>query len=189
LNDWASDEHGWLRKFYPQGNDEAHFDLTPATEKAIAWLAQREQQHLIGTESRLLTIFELLNQIVQGTETDPEARIAELEKRRADIDAEIERIRQGELTLMDPTQLRERFYQVEQTARTLLADFRQVEQNFLGLDRAVRERITIRDSGRGELQESVFGERGAIADSDQGKSFHAFWDFMMSLRRRAPREG
>ena len=184
LNDWASDEHGWLRKFYPQDNDEAHFDLTPATEKAIEWLAQLEQQHFIGTESRLLTIFELLNQIVQGTETDPEARIAELEKRRADIDAEIERIRQGEFTLMEPTQLKERFYQVEQTARTLLADFRQVEQNFRGLDRAVRERVTTWDGSRGELLESVFGERDAIADSDQGKSFHAFWDFVMSPQRQ-----
>ena len=184
LNDWAGDEHGWLRKFYPEGNDDAHFDLTPSTEKAIEWLAGLEQKHFIGTESRLLTIFALLNQIVQGTETDPEARIAELEKRRADIDAEIERIRQGELTLMEPTQLKERFYQVEQTARTLLADFRQVEQNFRGLDRAVRERITTWEGGRGELLESVFGERDAIADSDQGKSFHAFWDFVMSPARQ-----
>jgi len=184
LNDWASDEHGWLRKFYPEGNDETHFDLTPATEKAIEWLAELEQKHFIGTESRLLTIFELLNQIVQGAETDPEARIAELEKRRADIDAEIARIRRGELTLMEPTQLKERFYQVEQTARTLLADFRQVEQNFRGLDRAVRERITTWEGGRGELLESVFGERDAIADSDQGKSFHAFWDFVMSPVRQ-----
>ena len=184
LNDWASDEHGWLRKFYPEGNDETHFDLTPAAEKAIEWLTELEQKHFIGTESRLLTIFELLNQIVQGAETDPEARIAELEKRRADIDAEIERIRRGELTLMEPTQLKERFYQVEQTARTLLADFRQVEQNFRGLDRAVRERITTWEGGRGELLESVFGERDAIADSDQGKSFHAFWDFVMSPVRQ-----
>jgi len=184
LNDWAGDEHGWLRKFYPEGNDDAHFDLTPSTEKAIEWLAGLEQKHFIGTESRLLTIFALLNQIVQGAETDPEARIAELEKRRADIDAEIERVRQGELTLMEPTQLKERFYQVEQTARTLLADFRQVEQNFRGLDRAVRERITTWEGGRGALLESVFGERDAIADSDQGKSFHAFWDFVMSPARQ-----
>ena len=184
LNDWASDEHGWLRKFYPEGNDEAHFDLTPASEKAIEWLVELEQKHFIGTESRLLTIFELLNQIVQGAETDPEARIAELEKRRADIDAEIERVRQGKLELMEPTRLKERFYQVEQTARTLLADFRQVEQNFRDLDRAVRERITTWEGGRGELLETVFGERDAIADSDQGKSFHAFWDFVMSPARQ-----
>ena len=26
LDDWASPEHGWLRKYYPSGVDEAHFD-------------------------------------------------------------------------------------------------------------------------------------------------------------------
>lgn len=29
LNDWASPEKGWLRKFYRQGSDEPQFDLTP----------------------------------------------------------------------------------------------------------------------------------------------------------------
>ncbi len=38
LEDWTQDTRGWLRKYYPPGSDEAHFDLTPATEKAIAWL-------------------------------------------------------------------------------------------------------------------------------------------------------
>jgi hypothetical protein len=36
LNDWSGIEKGWLRKFYQQGSDEPQFDLTPATEKAIA---------------------------------------------------------------------------------------------------------------------------------------------------------
>ena len=35
LNDWAAPDKGWLRKFYKPGTDEAQFDLTPATEKAI----------------------------------------------------------------------------------------------------------------------------------------------------------
>ena len=42
LDDWAANDKGWLRKFYPQGSDEPHFDLTPATEKAIAWQATKD---------------------------------------------------------------------------------------------------------------------------------------------------
>jgi len=60
LNDWASPEKGWLRKFYRQGSDEPHFDLTPATEKAIVWLDALTERSFVGTESRLLTLFELL---------------------------------------------------------------------------------------------------------------------------------
>ncbi|EAR21570.1 DUF3375 family protein [Nitrococcus mobilis] len=78
LNDWANDQRGWLRKYYRETRDEPCFDITPATEQAIQWLAGLEQQQFVGTESRLLTVFDLLRQIVQGTETDPETRIADL---------------------------------------------------------------------------------------------------------------
>ena len=184
LNDWADDAKGWLRKFYPEANDEPHFDLTSATEKAIAWLHELEQKQFVGTESRLKTVFDLLRQMVEGAETDPAIRVAELEKRRTNIDAEIARICAGNLDLMDPTQLKERFHQMEQTARALLADFRQVEQNFRDLDRGVRERIALWEGSKGELLENILGERDVIADSDQGRSFRAFWDFLMSPARQ-----
>ena len=184
LKDWADDRRAWLRRYYSSDSDEAHYDLTPAAEAAIRWLAGLEQPRFVGAESRLLTVFDLLQQIVRGTETDPAARIAELEARRESIDAEIERIRDGELSLMDDTRLKERFLQMADTARALLADFRQVEHNFRQLDRQVRERITWFEGGKGEVLEEVFGEQDAIADSDQGRSFRAFWDFLMSPARQ-----
>lgn len=80
LNDWTAADKGWLRKFYRSGTDEAQFDLTPATEKAIAWLAQLSERQFVGTESRLLTLFDLLKQMSEGSEADPAVRIAELRK-------------------------------------------------------------------------------------------------------------
>lgn len=184
LKDWADDQRAWLRRYYSPDSDEAHYDLTPAAESAIHWLIGLEQPQFIGAESRLMTIFDLLRQIVSGTETDPAARIAELEERRAVINAEIVRIADGDLALMDDTRLRERFLQMADTARALLADFRQVEHNFRQLDRQVRERITWFEGGKGEVLEEVFGEQDTIADSDQGRSFGAFWDFLMSSTRQ-----
>lgn len=111
LNDWAAPNRGWLRKFYRQGSDEPHFDLTPSTEKAIAWLESLTERSFVGTESRLLTLFELLRQMGEGSETDPQARIAELTRRREGIDAEIARVLAGDLPLLDDTALRDRFQQ------------------------------------------------------------------------------
>src|ERR1035437_7235276 len=71
LDDWAADSRGWLRKYYPPGNDEAHYDLTPPTERAIDWLAGFNQRQFVGAESRLMTVFALLREIAQGTEVDP----------------------------------------------------------------------------------------------------------------------
>jgi len=184
LNDWASPDKGWLRKFYRQGSDEPQFDLTPSSEKAIAWLATLTERTFVGTESRLLTLFQLLRQISEGSESNPDKRLAELHKRRDEIDAEIARVEAGDLPLLNDTAVKDRFQQFMQLARELLSDFREVEHNFRLLDRRVRERIALWDGAKGALLEEIMGERDAIADSDQGRSFRGFWDFLMSSRRQ-----
>jgi len=180
LNDWATPEKGWLRKFYQHNSDEVHFDLTPATEKALGWLESLSQRSFVGTESRLLILFDLLRQLSEGSNEDPQMRLKELQKRRDIIDAEIAQVALGNITLLDDTSLKDRFMQFNQQARELLSDFREVEHNFRQLDRSVRERIATWDGSKGELLVDIMGERDAIADSDQGASFRAFWDFLMS---------
>jgi len=186
LNEWAADDRGWLRKYYPPGagTDDAHFDLTPATEKALDFVAALGERPIVSTESRLLTVFELLRQLTEGTTTDIEARAADLDRRRGAIDAEIARLREGHVDLMSPAQIKDRFQQLAQTARGLLSDFRALDQSFRDLDRQVRERIATWEGGKGALLEDVFGARDAISDSDQGQSFRAFWDFLMSPARQ-----
>ncbi len=184
LNEWAKPEKGWLRKFYGPSSDEPLFDLTPAAEKAIGWLHSLIERKFVGTESRLLTLFELLRQMDEGSEADPDKRIAELRKRRDEIDAEIGRIEAGDVSLLDETALKDRFQQFVQTSRELLADFREVEQNFRRLDREARERITLWEGSRGTLLEEIMGKRDVIAESDQGRSFQAFWTFLLSDTRQ-----
>jgi hypothetical protein len=184
LNDWAANDKAWLRKFYPPGSDEPHFDLTPATERALAWLASLTERSFVGTESRLLTLFELLRQMSEGSQTDPQVRVRELQRKRDEIDAEIARTQAGDMPLLGDTALKERFTQFATLARELLADFREVEHNFRGLDRRVRERITLWDGSKGALLQEILGERDSIAESDQGRSFRAFWDFLMSRERQ-----
>lgn len=184
LNDWAEADKAWLRKFYKPGSDEAQFDLTPATEKALQWLASLTARPFVGTESRLLTLFSLLEQISAGTETSPEKRLAELRRKRSEIDAEMARIQAGDVPLLDDTAVKERFLQFQQLARELLGDFREVESNFRLLDRKVREKIALWEGSKGALLDEILSDRDAIADSDQGRSFRAFWDFLMSSKRQ-----
>ena len=162
LDRWADDEHGWLRRSYPPDTDEPHYDLTPPAEQALRWLDGLEERAFIGAESRLKVVFDLLREIDQGSESDPQVRIAELERQRAAIDAEIDAVRAGRAALMDATRLRERFLQASDTARGLLADFRQVEQNFRELDRQVRERVAGWEGSRSEVLDEVFGQHDAI---------------------------
>jgi hypothetical protein len=184
LDDWASPERAYLRKYYPKSGEEAEFDLTPATEKALDWVQGLGPQQFVGTESRLLTLFHLLRELATGAQDDPDVRIAELERRRGEIEREIERVRSGQAGPLDVTQVKERYLQVEDTARHLLSDFRQVEENFRQLDVQTRERVATSARPKGELLEEIFGETDHIRRSDQGKSFDAFWEFLMSPARQ-----
>ncbi|MGW4770701.1 DUF3375 domain-containing protein [Nocardia sp. NPDC004278] len=184
LNDWSTPEAGWLRKYYPPGSDEVHFDATPAVEKALAWVKTLQDRAFVGTESRLNTLFELLQQMAFGAETDPEVRLAELRRRRAAIDEEINAVANGRFAPLDSAALRDRYQQFTATAWELLADFREVEANFRQLDRDLRAQIATWAGSKGELLDDMLGSRNSITDSDQGRSFQAFYDFLLSHDRQ-----
>ena len=185
LDDWSAPQNGWLRKYYPPGSDEAHFDATPAVEKALAWVASLRARPFISTESRLNTVFELLRQMVFGSETDPQIRLAELHRRRHEIDVEIAKVERGNIPVLDTSAQRDRYQQFAATAAELLSDFREVESNFRALDRELRARIASWDGSKGALLDEVLGSRSSISDSDQGRSFQAFYDFLLSPDRQA----
>lgn len=185
LDDWSSSDAGWLRKYYVAGKDEPQFDALPAVEKAVSFVRSLERREFIGTESRLNTIFELLRQIAYGGEDDPAKRLEELYRQRAEVDREIAKVEQGELSFLDPAGIRDRYQQFASTARELLGDFREVEANFRDLDRQLRTQIAAWTGSKGELLDDVLTNRGDITSSEQGRSFAAFYDFLLSARRQA----
>ncbi len=183
LDDWTA--AGWLTKRYPPGTDEPHYDATPAVEKAVAWVEGLRTRAFVGTESRLNTLLELLRQMTFGSEADASVRLAELHLRRAALDAEIERVERGDFAVLDEVGQRDRFQQFSAMARELLGDFREVETNFRALDRELRERIARWSGSKGQLLDEVVGGRASIGESDQGRSFRAFYDFLLSHDRQS----
>lgn len=184
LEDWASVEAGFLRRFYPIGDDQVHYEVTPAFERAYAWVQALVGRSFVGTESRLHTVVDLLRQIVHGTEADPQVRLTELLRRRAEIDNEIAAVRAGNLVMLDHAGVRDRYQQFAATARELLSDFREIEENFRALDRGARVRIAAWTGSKGELLADLVGSRSDITASDQGRTFQAFYDFLLSDARQ-----
>ncbi|WP_153504992.1 DUF3375 domain-containing protein [Cumulibacter manganitolerans] len=184
LEDWAAPDAGYLRRFYPARDDEVHYEVTPAFEKAYGWIGTLQARPFIATESRLHIAVDLLRQIVHGTDTDPESRLETLRRKRAEIDSEIAAVEAGELAVLGPTGIRDRYQQFTATARDLLSDFREVEENFRRLDRAAREKIARWVGSKGELLTELVDSRSDITGPDQGHSFQAFYEFLLSGTRQ-----
>jgi hypothetical protein len=176
LIQWS--KQGYVRRYYDIGDDPM-YELTPAMENAIKWLEDLNQQQFVGTHSRLLQLFSLLQQLVNKT-APPLERIKKLEADRRLLDKEIEDARKGIYEKADDTRIREDYILAEETAKRLLADFRQVEQNFRELDKDTRQAIIKSSAAKGKLLDDIFSKQDFLWDTDQGKSFRAFWEFLMS---------
>ncbi|QNE13864.1 DUF3375 domain-containing protein [Pseudarthrobacter sp. NBSH8] len=184
LDEWAAPERAWLRKYYIPGQDEPRYDLTAAAEDVVRWVESLSGRDFVATQSRLTSIFAVLKALVQQSETDPEVRLAELQRQRDGIDAEMQRIKDGNIRVMTGPEALDHFQQLTTLAKDLLSDFREVEQNFRKLDRQVREQIATWDGSQGELLASIFANQQDISGSLQGRTFQGFWDYLMSPQLR-----
>ncbi|MFZ1396190.1 MAG: DUF3375 domain-containing protein [Candidatus Promineifilaceae bacterium] len=185
LRVWCDEEHRFLRRYYDTSSDDPVYELTPDSERAIAWVEDLQKSAFVGTESRFLRIFDLLQEIViYGTE-DVATRLAQLEKEKAEIEAQIEAIQAtGQIEQYSQTQIKERFFEANDVARRLLGDFREVEENFRLIARQVQAQQLAVEARKGHIVGQVLEADAALKESDQGRSFYTFWEFLISARRQ-----
>ncbi|HSH05809.1 MAG TPA: DUF3375 domain-containing protein [Anaerolineae bacterium] len=182
---WCDDDHRFLRRYYVTDTDAAVYELTPDTERALSWVEELQKNDFIGTESRFLRIFDLLQEIVTYSTEDINLRLAQLEKEKAKIQAEIDQLTStGHVEQYSQTQIKERFFEANDVARRLLADFREIEENFRHLARQVQEQRYALDLRKGQIVGHVLDADAALKESDQGRSFYTFWEFLISAQRQ-----
>jgi hypothetical protein len=179
LKQWSDEEHQLLRIIVRGSDDETTVELTVDAERAISWIEELYRREFVGTESRFLSIFNLLEEVVARSTEDVEQRLAQLEQERAAIDAEIARIREsGRVEPLTSIQVKERFLQAGEVARLLLRDFATVEQNFRAIARNVQEQQLRPEARKGTVVGYVLDADQELRASDQGRSFYAFWEFL-----------
>lgn len=183
LRDWL--DSGYIREYTDTRSREKVVELTAHTERALGWLEDLRQRAFVGTESRLLRIFSLLEDIAARSTEDTSLRLQQLERQKAEIDAEIARINDtGGTDRFTRTQVRERFIEAETTARQMIGDFREVEDKFRSTAREVYAAQLKPELRRGDVVENVLDATTALRDSDQGRSFYAFWEFLSAPERK-----
>lgn len=181
LRVWCDEEHRFLRRYYESDRDDPVYELTPDTERAIRWSEELQKSDFVGTESRFLRIFDLLQDIVTYSTEDLEGRLAVLETEKARLQEQMDMIRAtGKIENYSQTQIRERFLEANDVARRLLADFREVEENFRLIALQVQEKQMEVGARKGSIIGHVLDADKALKESDQGRSFYAFWEFLVS---------
>ena len=176
---------GFLRK-YPNDEGEDFHEVTKDTDKVLTWLTELQtKREFIGTNSRFRDIFSRLQQMIEQSIDDPIIRIQELEKKKWEIEDEINQIKLGRNPkVYDDTEIKERFYELNKNARELLSDFTEVEQNFEHIRKEIQRKYTEKDIAKGSLLVYALDALDEIESKDQGKSFKSFWEFLMDEQKQ-----
>lgn len=182
IDKWSNS--GFLRK-YPNDDGEDLHELTADTIKVLKWLKDLEPREYVGTNSRFKDIFFKLQKIIEHTNEDRETRIEELKAKKWELENEINLLELGKKPVVfDETEIREEFYELNKMARELLADFSEVEQNFEQIRKDIQRKYTERDIAKGVLLVFALDALDEIDQKPQGKSFKAFWEFLMDERKQ-----
>ncbi len=180
IDAWCGEQSRYLRK-YTDDDGVVQHELTPAMELALRWLDDLQPREFVGTESRFQDLLRRIADLAEKSSGDPGKRIADLEQRRAEIDAEIEAIRTtGQARTFSSVQIRERLQEISRDARALLGDFRQVEENFRDLVREIHREQSEGQTDRGGILGHTLDMVEALHKAPQGQSFDAFWRFLVA---------
>lgn len=185
IETWADEKHRFLRKYYVDGNDEPQTELSYEVSSILSWLHSMGTQDFVGTESRVSSLFQMIDKLASYSDTDPKTRIAKLQKERETIDQEIHQIKKTGVVLgWDDLRKREYLSHIIEDSRRLLADFALIEDIFKDHARQLKEKMVAAQLSKGEILAQLLDMHDALEESDQGKSFRAFWNFLMSSSKQ-----
>jgi len=162
-----------------QGN--TMYQLSAYTEKVFQWVQSLQISRHVGTESRFKLVFNSLRDILDNTEDDKNKRLETLKNKKAEIDKEIKALELGiNPDRYNNAQVEERLELFTRNCYELIGDFREVEDNFKQIHRSIVEQHTKADLNKGMILGFAFEAYDSLRGSNQGKSFYAFWDFLIS---------
>lgn len=166
---------------YPDEQGEVFYELSVHSSKVIDWLASLKKEEFVGTESKFNSILNQLKELVEFTNEDTEKRIELLEEKKLEIEQQIQRIKIGEdVKVFEEFEIVPRFNQLNQSAKELLSDFKEVEDNFKEITKGIYQKHSDGSLTKSDILAFTFDALDELKDSQQGKSFYAFWSFILN---------
>lgn len=166
---------------YQDERGEIFYELSSHSSKTIDWLQSLKKEEYVGTESKFKNIFNQLKELVEFTNDDINKRIELLEAKKLEVEQQIQRIKIGEdVKVFEDFEIVPRFNQLTQSAKELLSDFKEVEDNFKEITKEIYQKHADESLSKSHILEFTFDALDELKESPQGKSFYAFWSFLLN---------
>lgn len=178
IQSWAN--KGFLTN-YQDETGEIYYELSSHSSKTIDWLSSLKKEEYVGTESKFKNIFNQLKELVEFTNEDVGKRIQLLEYKKLEIEQQIQRIKTGEdVKVFQDFEIVPRFNQLTKSTKELLSDFKEVEDNFKEITKDIYLKHAEGSLSKSHILEFTFDAIDELKNSQQGKSFYAFYAFILT---------
>lgn len=166
---------------YQDERGEVFYELSSHASKTLDWLSSLKKEEYVGTESKFKNIFSQLQELVEFTNDDAQKRLQLLEDKKREIEQQIKRIKKGEdVRVFEEFEIVPRFSQLNQSAKELLSDFKEVEDNFKEITKSIYQKHADGGLTKSDILAFTFEALDELKESQQGKSFYAFWSFLLN---------
>ncbi len=173
-------ENGFLAN-YRNEDGEIYYELSSHSSKVIDWLEGLNKEEYIGTESKFKSIITQLKELVEFTNEDKEKRLQLLEDKKLEIENQIQQLKMGEdIKVFEEYEIVPRFQQINKLAKELLSDFKDVDDNFKKIIKEIYQKQIDPSLNKGGILKYTFDALDELKSSSQGKSFYAFWEFLLA---------
>lgn len=180
IEKWADEQHRYLNIYTDESLKEVMTAPTKYTSRVFQIIELLKERKFVGTESKFKDIFNKLRELIENSIDDPVRKIEELERQKQEIENEIRRIkREQTVSTFENYQIKSRFDDIIKLTNELVGDFREVEDNFKIIVRSIIEKQSDTSLSKGKLLQHTFDSLDELKSTDQGKSFYAFWNFLL----------
>lgn len=181
-------DSGYLTNFRDD-DGEIYYDLSSHSSKVIDWLSSLKREEYIGTESKFKSIITQLKELVEYTNEDKEKRLQLLQDKKLEIEQQIQRLKAGEdVKIFEEFEIVPRFKQISKLAKELLSDFKEVDNNFKTIIKEIYQQQIDPTLNKGKILQYTFDALDELKSSSQGKSFYAFWEFLLAREMQSELE-
>lgn len=178
IQEWAN--KGYLTN-YQNNVGEVMYEISSYTSKVLDWIDNSlKKEEYIGTESKFKALFSQLKELVEFTNEDRNKRLDLLRNKKLEIEQQIQKLEMGDdVKVFEEYEIIPRYNTLNRMAKELLSDFKEVDDNFKSIIKQIYQQQT-NNLQKKEILHYFFDAYSELKNSSQGKSFYAFWEFLLS---------
>ena len=176
---------GFLTSRFELGADEPSYELSAQAYEALRFVGSQTQSRVAPTEGRLELLTHAVSKLNDDTNEDVRARITRLREEKKKLDERINLLLQGKISPVSELEVKSQFADIVDMLDALDGDFLRVSDRFHELSDEFAERMMKNTGSPEDLLAGFFESYDAISDSDEGKTFQAFYRFLTDERELA----